>query len=382
MAMECPSSAEIASRLDRATRSVLASSSLTLPASPLPPLPSLADLVTRGDGNLPRCSNCKAELLRGAETVFCLACGAQQRGAEAAKKFSFKSSLAYQRFLDILQLRDLDNDSGNVTTTEVTPVQKLEAEAIVTEAVQSDSIGSSMDLVSKETNWQEAAREYSQQIKGISLEEFFLNQKQSQEAVQTSSPTTVGVEAGGVVDFGMNTSSMLAASEMSQDTIPQSATELDDLFFGSSWQQNAPSELFSDMTEDSRLVQNDMAGKESASLDLFSVLDTERKEIDLKQGLGQHEQVGILHKQHFEFKEPDAFVFQDANMSLEGTHSSNSKLEGIQIDQSDKDVPVSSHEAVESKSETVEALLAELHDLSFMLADKIVNTNVKTETLE
>eukprot|EP00249_Psilotum_nudum_P006702 c19990_g1_i1 orf=179-541(+) len=61
---------------------------------------------------------------------------------------------------------------------------------------------------------------------------------------------------------------------------------------------------------------------------------------------------------------------------------SNSKLEGIQIDQSDKDVPVSSHEAVESKSETVEALLAELHDLSFMLADKIVNTNVKTETLE
>eukprot|EP00250_Pteridium_aquilinum_P018593 c24131_g3_i2 orf=532-2109(-) len=117
-AMGAPSEAEIAARLERATRSALASSSLisysyshsSSGRGQLSQPPSLADLLPHlGSPDAPRCPSCRAPLLFGPRSRLCLACAAPLL---QPPPLSFTSSLAYRRFSEAFHIEGLETDFG------------------------------------------------------------------------------------------------------------------------------------------------------------------------------------------------------------------------------------------------------------------------------
>lgn len=109
--MEAPSTSDISSRLERATRSTLASfsfsSTSTYDSSSSLRSPSLSDIIAHdGPANALRCSHCYAQLLRGGHSLYCFACGAPFESS-SLPHVSFTSSLAYRQLLDALQIDGL-----------------------------------------------------------------------------------------------------------------------------------------------------------------------------------------------------------------------------------------------------------------------------------
>ncbi|MCO5563348.1 hypothetical protein L7F22_016989 [Adiantum nelumboides] len=208
-----PSDAEIAARFERATRSVLASSSLASYSNSesaareelSSQLPSLADLLTHvGPPDCQRCPSCRAPLLFGPRSRLCLACDATFIEISPP---SLTSSIAFRRFSEAL---GLENDFGVAEEEHFQDKEvdnSIKSSASISSApgdggVQEGSLHTSFDLKTSskeaiaattsphtstsdffssvppvETSLKQSnILDYSDKLEGISLEDFFSNQ--------------------------------------------------------------------------------------------------------------------------------------------------------------------------------------------------------------
>ncbi|KAI5065639.1 hypothetical protein GOP47_0020334 [Adiantum capillus-veneris] len=235
--MGLPREAEIAARLERATRSVLASSSLASYSYSqshareelASQIPSLADLLTHvGPPDCPRCPSCQAPLPFGPRSRLCLACDATFIEISPP---SITSSVAFRCFSEGLGLEtDFGVAEEHFQDKEANNVNKPSASSFSApgaRGMQKESLHAPLDLKtsSKEavtgndfphtstsgdfssvpppeaelpTAKQPNILDYSHKLEGISLEDFFSNQTK-QEAPTPSKSDTISVNISGAL---------------------------------------------------------------------------------------------------------------------------------------------------------------------------------------
>ncbi|KAH7435185.1 hypothetical protein KP509_06G053900 [Ceratopteris richardii] len=204
--------ADIAERMERATRAVIASSPLasysfsqSSARQDHHPLPSLADLLLHvGPKDCPRCPSCRAPLVFGSRSRICLAC---ENTLVEIPPPSLTSSLAFRRFSEMFGMTDLEGVEEHLSNQSVPSTTKVSSSASLPPmeaTVQKSSLPLevSLDLPAEEhfnTNPQvsqpptsissdfslpaseeiiapqrhSSILDYSAKLEGISLEDFF-----------------------------------------------------------------------------------------------------------------------------------------------------------------------------------------------------------------